>query len=158
MNPRFAPSGPFSSIGLFSLSAPEAFLAGVQAVIQFDRTDFLLGDSIGEPLTTPGLVGLIPLTPGLYLVQMQVVIDVTPTTLLTGCALVFDPPPGEQAGQISAAFAGGFAVVSGLIPNNVTPLAPGLIATAGASITATGAGGNISSARLLVLKLADAPG
>jgi hypothetical protein len=150
MNPRASPSGPFQSIGRFSISAPQAFADGVDEDIVFNRVDFLQGEglSIEDPLT-----GHIEIGPGLYFAQCQVSIS-------AGMALELNIEIADgtvESDGFNATALGSVisTTCNGLLFTTDTPLTPAVFGHIRVSFQGTGAAGNIEIAELVVYKLAE---
>lgn len=150
--PRTSPSGQLAPVALLSLSAPVAFSDGVQKVIPFDRVTFTKGDA--GTLLDPPLAGALTFAcgPGLYLVQCQVRLSVTVDSLE---ATIGSDDAQNIVTQVASTGAIDHCTWSGtfLFPASKTPVSPTVFAALGASITGTGAGGNIDTAQLLILPI-----
>jgi hypothetical protein len=149
------PSGTFVPIALAALSAPVAFVDGVEKSVPFDELLFNKGSALKFP--DPAIPGFsIGGGPGLWLVQAQFTLSVAPTTVLA--KLVAES--GSQTTQSSikqAAATQGALTLSGLFLNSTAPLQADNVFTGfQLLITGTGAGGNITGAQLLVFRLGNA--
>lgn len=147
--PRTSPSGQLAPVALLSLSAPLAFGDGVAKPIAFDEVTFTKGDP--GTLIHPPLASVLSFAcgPGLYLVQCQLKLSVTVDKI--ECVIGSDD---AQNIVFQAADTGliDHATWSGTLffPASKTPVSPTVFAALGASITATGAAGNIDEARLYI--------
>lgn len=149
MQPRIPPSGPFQPIARLRRTTNQAYTDGVQAQIIFTETQYSKGDpGVLDPLTGDFFVG-----PGLYLIQTQLTISNTPTsmTLGLGCASgsAFDTTQTIVAGTRSQLN----VTLNALRSIAETPFSADAFARILATFLGVGASGDISRAEMLIAKL-----
>lgn len=150
--PRISPSGPAMGIARLAISAPVAFSDGVDVAIPFDVIQYRRG-FVGDLLATPVDGFVFVVGPGLYLVQTQVELSVTTTTihLTTGVASGSDD---DTVQMVTAGSTKELSVcMNALRLSTETPINASVFAAAGAVLNAAGASGNIVSAEMLIVEL-----
>lgn len=150
MDPRIPPSGPFTPIALLSLSAPQAFTDGVADSIDFDTVSYEKGD-IGK-IVNPNVSGIIfAMGPGLYLVQVQIVLSVAvtielSTEILTGSTAT---PSSNKNVTVDRAQ----NMNNSTVRKTDTPFSPAIFGGLIVGFKGTGASGNINTAQALIQRL-----
>ncbi len=148
------PSGVFVPIARAILTAPAAFTAGATLSVPFDTIQFNKGSCLKVP--APPIAGFpLAVGPGLYLIQAQFSLSVTPATSVQAELIC------ESGSQTDVAVVTWGSVNAGSIMLNSNQLASYAALQAGnafagvtLNITTTGApNGNVNGAQILVFRM-----